>query len=134
MGRVVRRVDNPVRSAAFALIVLAAIACGSTEPVQPTPDVPLFAEGEAEALVEAAVVARLADFDRFDCSEKLRTALIGLLLGTTTASYLGQRAWSVVSDPFELQPGATTTLEWKVYEFSRVVQPTNHATVSAMAC
>ena len=45
---------------ALAILMLAAISCGSPEPVEPTPtpDVLLFAEGEAVALVEAEIAHR----------------------------------------------------------------------------
>jgi hypothetical protein len=120
---------------AVALLMLVAIACGSPEPVEPTPtpDVPMFAEGEAAALVEAVVFAKYsASGGARTACEPLVQAIHGLIFGTTTASYLGQQVWSVVQDTM-LESG-TMTLEWKVFEFSGVVQGTNEEAEVAMMC
>ena len=121
---------------ALALLMLVAIACGSPEPVEPTPtpDVPMFAEGEAEALVEAIVFAKNSARSGASTScEPLVQATWGFIFGTTTASYLGQQVWSVVQDT-RIIDSATTTLEWKVFEFSGVVQGTSEEAEQAMLC
>ena len=128
---------------ALAILMLAAIACGSPEPVEPTPtpDVPLFAEGEAEALVGSVVFDRFGDarregggFATTFCKDDLKAAHRVFVLGTTTASYLGKGVWSVVSDPVKSGENQTVTFQWKVYEFSGVVQPTTLSAEHAMEC
>ena len=123
---------------ALAILMLAAISCGSPEPVEPTPtpDVPLFAEGEAVALVEAKINAAIRAEGGYNCSDELITAWVGVLYQTTTASsYLGGHIWLVTSDPFEYKNSTTSRLlSWKVYEYSLLVQPTNVDTQIAMKC
>ena len=123
-----------MKTTAFALLVLAAVACGSTDSVEPTPDVPRFADGEAVALVKERIIAELRGPRSFKCIEEVYEAKGEFLRGTTTASYLGDGVWWVTSDPFSLSRFETTTMAWKVYEFSGVVEPANEGTVSTMGC
>ena len=118
---------------ALALLILVAIACGSPEPVEPTPtpDVPLFAEGEAVALVRADMIGKNTDLaERGGCDESIRNAIDDVMYGdsTTTASYLGQQVWSVTGGTTVESMTSVTTLEWKVYECSGVVEPANDLT------
>jgi hypothetical protein len=92
---------------ALAILMFAAISCGSPEPVEPTPtpDVPLFAEGEAVALVEAEIAHRRG------CT--YRKILADVSYATTTASsYLGQGVWAVRSEPFGFELLGNTSFEW----------------------
>jgi hypothetical protein len=130
---------------ALAILMLVAIACGSPEPVEPTPtpDVPSFAKGEARALVRADMIGKIGNRNyALECDESIKNARTEVIYETsTTASYLGQQVWSVKSNPFtspgfgsDGRPGdsGTTTLDWKVYEFSGVVEPASYITVFAM--
>ena len=125
---------------ALAILMLAAIACGSPEPVEPTPtpDVPSFAKGEARALVKAKIIDLIHGSHPTYCGEGMVQGRSNFIYSTSTSeSYLGQQTWSVKSDPFRWDSGiitATSTLEWKVYEFSGVVDPTNTVTLAAMVC
>jgi hypothetical protein len=99
--------------------------------------VPRFAEGEAVALVEAEIVltedSRNSTASAYFCTR--RTLLNDVLYATTTASsYLGQGVWAVSSELFETKIYGDTSFEWKVYEFSGVVQPTNWITTHSMRC
>ena len=96
---------------ALAILMFAAISCGSPEPVEPTPtptptpDVPLFAEGEAVALVEAEIAHRRG------CT--YRKILADVSYATTTASsYLGQGVWAVRSETFGFELLGNTSFEW----------------------
>ena len=126
-----------MKTTAFALLVVVGIACGSTDAIEPTPDVPLFADGEAVALVKAGILKRIRDGNPggHRCIEQVYVAQGKFLRGTTTASYLGGHVWAVASLPFEVDKwGATTTLEWRVYEASNLVEPANDISVSSMGC
>ena len=120
----------------LAILMLVAIACGSPEPVEPapTPDVPLFADGEAVALVKADMLAREGNEGRIYCGELTGARTEFLFATSTTGRYLGQQVWSVTSDPFDSENFGITTLEWKVYEFSGVVAPANTITAYSSFC
>ena len=118
---------------ALVVLMLVAIACGSSEPNR---GVPRFAAGEAEALVQAMVIARAADISEArvltlspECSGLLRTRF-----QTTTASYSGQGVWSVESGTVDMRSFGTTTLKWKVFEFSGVAVPMNPGARFVMQC
>ena len=120
---------------ALALLMLVAIACGSPEPVEPTPDVPLFAEGEAEAIVWTHIIERKIGIG--SQSETLRSRLQLCLdargsqlrafgNGSTTSQYLGNRLWSVTAEVVE--ESFDQSLAWEVFETSFTVTPSNTTT------
>ena len=94
---------------------------------------PSFAEGEAVALVKAGILARLRDgsSSAIRCREHVSQAIGEFLQGTSTASYLGGNVWAVTYTSVDVR---RTTLEWKVFEFSGIVEPANQTTLAAMIC
>lgn len=105
---------------------------------------PLFAEGEAEALVNSVILERFAGVINAVsaggassrtplCFEPLETAINAFLNGSTTSQYLGQHVWAVGADTVDPDYG-TSTLAWRVFEFSGAVNPMNSDTTFAMQC
>ena len=149
---------------ALALLMLVAISCGSPEPVEPTPDVASFAEGEASAMV----------MDKIRQIWGSRGACEPSLLGDMTDHYRGGRVWDVsaeyrprrfepivawdhrgtfpsnweswkdgfIEDLDKIEgtellkgPFETIAMEWVVYETSHTVAPANTTTeVSHLFC
>lgn len=120
------------------LVSIVAVACGPNATPTTPPDLPLFADGEAiavvktrlsgmtydmvqqlgSALILSSIIGREAEQQESIVVQRNCLALYKYYEFLWSSEYLGSGVWTVTAESVEIQDSAT---EWRVFEGTRAV-------------